>query len=417
MKIVRDIWFISLNNLEQFASDREALFFFIIFPFLFVAMFNFLLGSASQSDKRLELHLVTLEDSGGFSRTIIDNIETKDDSELEPGEPKFVWDRYYDQAIEKVRQRELDGFILFPEDFTEGMQMGYGARLEVIVNPDATNTRPALNAVAESIASAIGLQQVGKYSLTGLGVEEAIDNPTSDPVIAGQQAGKILAGTLGGVSVKASPIEFDVEKIGEVGSVNPANYVIPGYLVMFVFMSAAFAAESIVALRENRTLERLLISSSGRNAILGGLFFGTAARGLVQIIIFWGVGMTLYHIDMGVAPQAVIMLSILMVIMSSAFAIMLATFAKTRRSAASMALVTSLILAPLGGCWWPLFVTPKWMQTMARFTPHGWANTGFNNLLVFGGDFSTAVPAIYALLTFSVIFMVFASVRFRTSAT
>ena len=56
------------------------------------------------------------------------------------------------------------------------------------------------------------------------------------------------------------------------------------------------------------------------------------------------------------------------------------------------------------------------MQTLAKFTPHGWANTGFNNLMVFGGDFSTAVPAMIALGAFSAAFLALAAVRFRTSA-
>lgn len=415
MKTLRDIWFIALNSLRLFATDRRALFFFIAFPFMFIVLFSFLLAGATEQDERLELHLVTRENSGGLSRFIIDEMETKDESKLKPGEPKFVWDKYYDQALWKVEQRELDGFILFPEDFTKGVQLGYGAQLEVVINPEATNTRPALNAVAEAIASALSLQQTGKNAVTSLAIESTMNN--SDPALAAQQYNKILSGVLGGVVVKSASIKFEVEKIGEVETVNPANYVIPGYLVMFVFMAAAFAAETIVTERQNRTLERLLVSSAQREAILGGLFFGTVTKGLVQILIFWGVGMALFHIDMGVAPAAVILLSVLMVIVSSAFAIMLATFAKTRRSAASMAMVMSLILAPLGGCWWPLFVTPKWMQFMAKFTPHGWANTGFNNLMVFGGDFASAVPAMLALGGFSAAFLVIASIRFRTNAT
>jgi ABC-type multidrug transport system permease subunit len=413
MKFFRDIGFLALNNLKIFTADRRALFFFIAFPFMFIVLFNFLLAGTAEQDKRLEIHMVTLESSGGLSRTIIDNLETKDVSKLKAGEAKFVWDKYYDLAMWQVRQRQLDGFILFPEDFSDGIKYGYGAKIEVIVNPEATNTRPALNAVAEGIASAFGLQQAGKNALTSLAIEGVINN--SDPALAARQINKILSGVLGGVAVKSSPIDFEVEKIGEVQSVNPANFVIPGYLVMFVFMAAAISAEGIVAERQNNTLERLLAGSTTREAILGGLFCGTAAKGLVQIFIFWGVGVALFHIDLGTAPAAVILLSVLMVLMSSAFAILLATIAKTRRSASSMAVVTSLILAPLGGSWWPLFVTPKWMQSLAKVTPHGWANTGFNNLMVFGGDFSTAVPSIIALCCFTIGFFFLATLRFRTS--
>ncbi len=55
-----------------------------------------------------------------------------------------------------------------------------------------------------------------------------------------------------------------------------------------------------------------------------------------------------------------------MVIMSAAFGIMLATLVKTQRSAGSVAVLASLVLAPLRGCWWFLFILPKWMQALAK---------------------------------------------------
>ena len=192
--------------------------------------------------------------------------------------------------------------------------------------------------------------------------------------------------------------------------------MIPGYLVMFVFMAAANTAETIVRERQNYTLERLLAASVRREALLAGMFGGMLSRGLIQIVLFWTVGVLIFHMDLGSSPAAVILLSLDMVLMSSAFALMLATLARTQRSAGSSATVTSLVLAPLGGCWWPLFITPRWMQFIAKVTPHGWATTGFNKLLVFGGDFSSVVPEMVAVAVFGVIFGIIAVLRFRTSA-
>ena len=42
---------------------------------------------------------------------------------------------------------------------------------------------------------------------------------------------------------------------------------------------------------------------------------------------------------------------------------------------------------PLGGCSWPLFITPESMQTLAKLTPYGWANLAFNKLMLFGVGF------------------------------
>jgi ABC-2 type transport system permease protein len=197
---------------------------------------------------------------------------------------------------------------------------------------------------------------------------------------------------------------------------NPSNFVIPGYLVMFVFFTAAMSAVRLVRERQNNTLERMLSSSVGRGAIVGGTFLSTATKGLIQIVIFWAVGILAFNIDLGTSPAAVIILSMLMVIMSSAFSIMLATLVRTERSADSIGVLASLVMAPLGGCWWPLFILPRWMQALAKITPHGWANTGFNKLMLYGADFGAVVPEMLALVGFAVIFGIIAIWRFRTSA-
>jgi ABC-2 type transport system permease protein len=215
----------------------------------------------------------------------------------------------------------------------------------------------------------------------------------------------------------ASYLTFKTEKAGEVEAENPSNFVIPGYLVMFVFFAATMASESVVRERLNYTLERMLASSVRKESILGGIYLGTALRGVIQIIIFWAVGILVFHVDLGLSPAAVFILSILMVLMSASFALMLATLARTRRSAGALANITALVMAPLGGCWWPLFLYPQWLQNIAKITPHAWATEGFNKIMVFGADFNAAVPGMIALLIFTVIFGFIAVWRFRTNAT
>lgn len=414
MKSLRHVWFIAVKDLKLFVTDRIALGSFVLFPFLFVALFSFVMGSVGSEDERLELHIVTQEDSDGLSHQIARAIETEDEAELEPGELLVIWDEDYEEALQAVVDDTSSGFLAFPEDFSDGISLGYGSSIEVVIDPEATYNRAALNSIAEAIAAQVGLQQVVRSAITGFTLEGWLDSP-GDTARIGKETPELLS-VQGGVRMRPSLIEYEVETIGEVEAEEPSTFVIPGYLVMFVFMAAAFSAEIIVRERQNHTLERLLATSVSRASILGGIFAGTAAKGLIQIAVFWTVGLLVFRMDLGHSPAAVVLLSFLMVVMSAAFAIMLATIARTQRSAGSIALVTSLVLAPLGGCWWPLFVTPKWMQFLAKLTPHGWATTGFNKLLVFGGDFSAAVPEMLAVLGFAVLFGAIAVLRFRTSA-
>lgn len=158
---------------------------------------------------------------------------------------------------------------------------------------------------------------------------------------------------------------IDTDKIGEIKAKSSSTWVIPGYLVMFVFFGAALGAEAVVRERQNHTLERLLVGSARRGSILGGIYSGIAAKGLMQILLFWTIGVLVFHADIGPSPAAVILLSVLMVVMSSAFGVMLATLVKTQRSANSLTVLASLVLAPLGGCWFPLFIFPDKLRNLS----------------------------------------------------
>jgi len=414
VKQLKNIWFLTVKDLKVFTADRGALFFSILFPFLFIVLFNFVMAGVGSEDSRLQIRLVTREPAFGISNQIIAALETKDVSKLGPGEPEIIWLKDYTQAQKDVEDKKITGFVAFPENFTEAVLMGYGANLEVVYNPTNTQAIAALDGMARSIASAVGTQQVVNNTVIGILVEQELYQPGTIGDLA-QTIRELLTGQLG-TAAGPPAITFNTEKVGDVKAINPANFVIPGYLVMFVFMTASFAAAQITKERQNHTLERLMSTSASRTAILGGIYSGTVFKGLIQIIIFWGIGILVFKMDLGIAPAAVFVISILMMLMASAFGVMLSTLVKTERSASSIGVLASLIMAPLGGCWWPLFITPRWYQFVAKITPHAWATTAFNKLLVFGADFDAVVPEMLVLIAFGVVFGIIAVLKFGTDA-
>lgn len=406
---LRRVWFIALNNLRLFVTDRLAVGMFILFPFLFIFMFNILLSNVGSADTRLTLHLVTLENSG-LSQQIIQAQETKDVSQLKPGEPIIVWDKNYNQDKADVEDGRIGGFLAFPADFTRSVMAGTPTSLEIVARPDATDIRMALNGLAQGIISSVESQTTVINSVASVlaqqGKSQAEIQQSIAAIISNQSSGP-----------DPQPlITYQADSIGDVKPFNASSYVVPGYLVMFVFFAAAIASVDIIKERRNHTLERLLASSVRKDTILGGIYLGGVFRGLVQIAIFWTVGILVFHVDLGLAPWAVILISLVMVLMSAAFSVMLATLVRTDRSASAIAVLVSLILAPLGGCWWPLFITPHWMQFLAKLTPHGWANSAFNKLMLFGADAGAVTWDMVALVGFAVAFIIIAIINFRTNA-
>ena len=126
MKQLRNMWFLMVKDLKIFAADRTALIFAILFPFFFIFLFNFVMKGDNGQDQRLVINLATQEPAGSISNQLIAAMETKDVNTLKAGEPEIVWLKDYDQAKQDVENKKLDGFIAFPENFTEAMMMGYG---------------------------------------------------------------------------------------------------------------------------------------------------------------------------------------------------------------------------------------------------------------------------------------------------
>ena len=114
MAKLKTIWFMMVKDLKIFTTDRLALFFFLLFPFIFVVAFNFMLMGTGSQDVRLTLHVTTQEAPGGLSYQILSQIETKDVSSLKPGQTEIIWDKDYSQLLRQVENKTLARVPLLP---------------------------------------------------------------------------------------------------------------------------------------------------------------------------------------------------------------------------------------------------------------------------------------------------------------
>ena len=86
-------------------------------------------------------------------------------------------------------------------------------------------------------------------------------------------------------------------------AINPSNFTIPGYLVMFVFFTAAFSAAQLVENDKTIHWSGYYPVWPTKTEILGGVYAGTVAKGLIQIAIFWTVGILGFKMNLGVARR------------------------------------------------------------------------------------------------------------------
>ena len=403
--IARQSLLLAWKDTRIFFKDRMALAFAFLLPFVFVIGFSLALQGAGPDHAPLWF-TITTQETGGISGQTIATITA--------AAPESIAAMAHPDAQAAAANGEINGFVTFPPDFTQRLLSGETAALQVITGPNAAPAdEAALRGFAQEIAARLNEAAATINAITAIGGPQAAPGTETAANAIGnpQAAADVLEPLLSAANALSGSIQ--IQQVGDILPFNASNFALPGYLTMFVFFTAAMGAEALARERQTHTLERLMSNGARRESLILGKFLAGAIIGVTQIAVMWTVGALAFNINLGAAPAAVILLSLLMAIASAAFGAMLASFVRNVRAAAAAGVLTSLILAPLGGCWWPLFITPPIMQSLARLTPHGWANGGLNKLMLFGAQFTDVAPEMAALAAFAALFLAIALYRFR----
>ena len=389
--IARQALLLARKDTIVFFRDRAAMTFAFLLPFVFVIGFTLALRDLGPGNEAWQFTIATQE-THGISVPAVEAIAAA-------GEGR-VAAMSYEDALSAVASGDVGGFVAFPADFTQRIlagESGEPATLEVIVGDVPPADEAAIRGFAQEIAVRFSESRAVLSAVVALGSQQE----------AAAAMTELLSDTGG------PAIGLRVEQVGDIAPFNTSNFVLPGYLTMFVFFTAAMGAEALARERQTHTLERLVANGVRRESLIVGKFLAGAIIGVVQVAVMWTVGALAFNIDLGASPVAVVLLSLLMVAASAAFGVLLASFINNVRTASAAGVLTSLVLAPLGGSWWPLFITPPFMQSLGRLTPHGWANGGLNKLMLFGAEFGDVLPEMAALAVFAAVFLFLALWRFR----
>jgi ABC-2 type transport system permease protein len=76
--------------------------------------------------------------------------------------------------------------------------------------------------------------------------------------------------------------------------------------------------------------------------------------------------------------------------------------------------LASLLMAALGGCWWPLEIGPPVMKTIALCLPTGWALQALHQLISFGSGFDAVLLPLAVLVGFGAVANLLAARFFRS---
>ena len=189
---------------------------------------------------------------------------------------------------------------------------------------------------------------------------------------------------------------------------------VPGILVMFTILVLLTSGGSmLVNERKQGLLRRLASAPFTRTEVVAGKWGGRMLLGMVQMSVALIIGTFIFKMVWG--PDLAMVLFVLVVWggFCASAGLLLGSLATSEGQAAGLGVFTANGLAALGGCWWPIEVTPQWMQMIQKLTPTGWAMDAMHKLISFQSGALSVVPQLALLIAATIVITSVAVRRFK----
>lgn len=411
---------IAWKDLQILVKDRGSLVLLFLVPMVFIFIFSGALGALSQEpeDKLIPLPVVNLDPDGAAAQALIDNLNAAGGVEV------ILTEQAKAQAMLEADPREINRVLTIPADFTSGAEAGHLVTLRLVSHPEASETETeAVRLVIEGVAQDLALQTQLIASLERMAEMQAATPAeqqafTKERIVAQARSQFEAAQTTPLVAVaKTMP-----GQLGEQEEPTPLSDVqvrVAGFAILFVFLTGQTTARSIYEEKKAGSFRRLLAAPMSKATILFGKTLPNFITALIQILVIFCFGifvlplLGLDRLSLGSDPLALILVSLLVALCSSALGILIAALARTEGQIGGLGSLVLWGMGIVGGSIVPLYLfDDPFISGIGRIVPIHWANEAYYSLMVRGQGLADVTAEILVLLGFTVAFLAIALWKF-----
>lgn len=385
------------DTLLRFSGMAEWLF-FLILPIVFTVILAG--GTGASADSRIRLVVVDQANSP-LSTELITTL-----GKSEAVRPEVL---PLNRAEDEFSKRRTSAMLVISSGFDlQHLRQG-SVGLELRQQPNNMNAlvaSQAVMAVISRISSAVDIANSSVAEAEGIRPFESdiarqayFDTALQEAQTQMDQAPDRVAVSQGATK---DQIEYDPRANSSAGQ------LITWVFIPLIGISAMFAYE-----RQKGTLRRLLTTPTQKATYLIGTIIGQVAMALVQMLLLVGFGILVMRLNWGHSPEALAVMLIASTLAAAALGTTLGTFVKTEGQASGLSLMLGMVMALLGGCWYPIELFPQFVRTAVKVLPTAWAMQGMLDIVLRGQGLSAILPEAGVLLGFAAVFFVVGIWRFR----
>ena len=344
---------LTVANIKSFVRDRQALFWTLAFPLIFIFLFGAIFSGGSSKTK-IGFADADGSPASGALHQVFASVSVVD-----------LVDGTKDELLAKFQHGDVAGVVVVPQ--------GYGA---AVATAEAGQGAPA---------------QVTIYS-------DPSQQSTAGAV-KGLVSGILAQANLG---TKPQAIVPDLQDL-KTQDLNAVSYLVPSILGMSLMQLGIFSAIPLVGDRQKLILKRLSATPLRRWQLIGSNIIMRLLVGLAQTAIIVGIGAVVFDVKITGSIFAVAGLALLGAVTFISLGYVVASFAKTEDSANGMVSAIQFPLMFLSGTFFPIDVMPSALQGVARFLPLTYLSDAMRQVMVNGAAFAPLALCVAVLAGWSVV--------------
>ncbi len=318
------------------------------------------------------------------------------------------------QALDRVAKSTSMALLEIPAGYEKSLSAQQPVTLAFRSSSSLGASQPALEAVQAALSQ---VNAAAVASQVGLSVLEQIQSQPLAAAQAQQMKSELYQQALEIGKQSKITADFALSGSTQAPSTGAAlqyglGQSVPGMGTMFVLMTIFGGMAALVVERQQWTLQRMSAMPISRSTLLAGKILARFCLGLIQFLVVFLVG-ALLKMNIGKDPLALLLLVIVYCLAITAISFAIGPGLKNPTQATGLSLLLALTMAPLGGAWWPMDISPRFMQIIGHITPVAWAMDGFTALTYNGAHLVDILIPLAVLLGMTVVAFLIAIPRFR----
>ena len=398
------ILYLAFKDMYQIFLQKKSALFLLVLPLLFTWLMGMIFNQNSGEDPRLPVGFVN-QDLGVLStslQTLLDASGTI--------RPVMLEAQGMHNLQEQVRSQKVAAVIIVPDGFSEETLAGKSPQLIVLVNRDIAVGRTANRSIQLAATRLLGAVHAAFLSTEAHG-DFSDETQKQDFLLSSL--------TLAVQSWQQPRLKVSSEQAGRApGGVPRDAYdgfiqASSGMIVFFATSGMVTAGYVLLTERRSHTLARMLITSLTRTEVIAGHTLAMFLVSFLQILLLtvfgqWVLGVNYWH-----APCAILVMTGSLALFSASFGLLISALSRSENQVVLLALGSTLVLALMGGAFFPLELTGKSFAATGHLMPSAWAIDGLQSISLRGLGLQAALLPAGILLAYASVVFCLALWRFR----